>query len=600
MKDRNRASISALEELYEEYQIKEYLKLLRDPDLLLLHAPSVYDFRKMLIVPSPIADLVPSGTFYEMYPIGFLFLGDYLERHGIRVRVINLATRMLEKPNFDVESCIKRYRPSAFGIDLHWLPHCQGSIEIARLCKRIHPDVPVIFGGFTATMYRNELMQYPEIDYILSGDSTEEPLRKLLLALKGKERLENIPNLIYRNPDTGEVVENPLSYVPEDLAHLGNVYTYGIKSMVKNLDPWSIRACKNWWSYPVTLVLTCRGCKYNCRLCGGSAWTMRECFGREKPAFRSPEQIIADIKTINKYTGAPAWVIGDLRQGGDDFAEEILGGIRKIHPRNRLVFELFSPAPEEYFERLNDCVPDYALEFSVESHDEKVRRATGKHFTNQELEQNIRWALDNGCKRFELFFMIGLPQQTTDSVKETVAYCGHLMKTYGTRVTVLITPFGPFVDPFCVAHAKPEEHGYKILCNTIADYQKALVNPHWRDMLGYETTWMTKQDIVDSTYYALLELNRMKEEYGQISTRYMKQMDLFIRENMALLDRLDNTMRVNGPVQREKELAEVKREADDLFGRSYFVKEEIKWPIHGIKFNYINMLRIALRKNNKT
>ena len=60
---------------------------LQRTDLLLLHPPSVYDFRKMLLPPRPIADLVPSGDMFEMFPIGFSFLGEYLQRHGFKVRV---------------------------------------------------------------------------------------------------------------------------------------------------------------------------------------------------------------------------------------------------------------------------------------------------------------------------------------------------------------------------------------------------------------------------------------------------------------------------------------------------------------------------------
>jgi hypothetical protein len=40
-------------------------------DLLLLHAPSVYDFREHAIVYGPVSDMIPSSTVFEMYPSGF-------------------------------------------------------------------------------------------------------------------------------------------------------------------------------------------------------------------------------------------------------------------------------------------------------------------------------------------------------------------------------------------------------------------------------------------------------------------------------------------------------------------------------------------------
>jgi radical SAM superfamily enzyme YgiQ (UPF0313 family) len=133
----------------------------RQADLVLLHPPSVYDFRERLTVSSPIADLIPSSSIFEMYPIGFSFLGEYLERHGIKVRVVNLAAMMLEKPGFDVEGFIRKLAPRAFGISLHWLPHCHGAVEIARLCKHLHPDTPVVMGGYSASIFHRELPRNP-------------------------------------------------------------------------------------------------------------------------------------------------------------------------------------------------------------------------------------------------------------------------------------------------------------------------------------------------------------------------------------------------------------------------------------------------------
>jgi radical SAM superfamily enzyme YgiQ (UPF0313 family) len=110
-------------------------------DLVLLHAPSVYDFRGQSILYGPVSDLVPSTPVFEMYPIGFTTIAEYLERHGLRVRIVNLAVRMLQDSRFDVERYLAKLNPAAFGIDLHWLPHAHGAIEIASSdCTRARPS----------------------------------------------------------------------------------------------------------------------------------------------------------------------------------------------------------------------------------------------------------------------------------------------------------------------------------------------------------------------------------------------------------------------------------------------------------------------------
>jgi len=45
---------------------------------------------------------------------------------------------MLKDQNFDAERLIAKLKPRAFGIDLHWLPHAHGSLEVAALCKKYH------------------------------------------------------------------------------------------------------------------------------------------------------------------------------------------------------------------------------------------------------------------------------------------------------------------------------------------------------------------------------------------------------------------------------------------------------------------------------
>ena len=72
-------------------------------DLILLHAPSVYDFRKKAIMYGPISDVIPSTPVFEMYPIGFSSIVEYLAQQGYRTRILNLAYRMLQNKSYDVE-----------------------------------------------------------------------------------------------------------------------------------------------------------------------------------------------------------------------------------------------------------------------------------------------------------------------------------------------------------------------------------------------------------------------------------------------------------------------------------------------------------------
>ena len=558
-------------------------------DLVLLHAPSVYDFRKLPILFGPISDLVPSTPIFEMYPIGFSSIAEHLERNGIRVRIVNLALRMLKDQNFDAERLIAKLKPRAFGIDLHWLPHAHGSLEVAALCKKYHPEIPVIFGGYSSSYFQEELIRYPQVDFVLRGDSAEEPLRRLLLSLRDNRVSAEIPNLTWKDGD-GSVRVNPLTHVLPDLDEYLNNYSNLFRSALRYLDVRSLIPIHDWWEYPITAVMTCRGCTHNCTICGGSRFALRESYSRETCAYRSPEKVAADILAIAGYTNAPIFVVGDLRQAGDSYASAVLSGLKAVRPCNAVVLELFTPAPESYFKEVAAALPNFNFEISPESHDEEVRRASGKFYGNEAMENSIRFALDQGCSKFDVFFMIGVPRQTSRSVMETIDYCGHLMKTFGRRLNPFISPLAPFLDPGSMAFENAEEIGYRIFCKTLEDYRQALLAPSWKYTLSYETRWMTRAEIVDSTYQAGLRLNRLKKEYGLVGGETAEKTEKRVLLAMEMIREVDAIIGVPEP-ERTARLKALKETFDRASMATVCDKDEIKWPVLRRRLNFPRILR---------
>ena len=60
-------------------------------DLILLHAPTVYDFRRRATLWGPTSDLVPSEPVFDMYPVGFSTMAAYLEQAGFRLYMLYSA-----------------------------------------------------------------------------------------------------------------------------------------------------------------------------------------------------------------------------------------------------------------------------------------------------------------------------------------------------------------------------------------------------------------------------------------------------------------------------------------------------------------------------
>jgi len=568
--------------------------MLAKPDLILLHAPSVYDFRKLPILFGPISDLVPSTPIFEMYPVGFSSIAEHLERNGIRVRIINLAFRMLQERNFDAEKLIAKLKPQMFGIDLHWLPHAHGSLEVAALCKKHHPHIPVVFGGYSASYFHEELIRYPQVDFVIRGDSAEEPLRRLMVALKERQSLAAIPNLTWKD-EKKDVHVNPLTHVLPDLDEYSNNYPNLFRSVVRYLDLKSLIPIHDWWEYPITAVMTVRGCTHNCVFCGGSNFGLSHFYCRDKCAYRSPEKVADDILAISSYTNAPIFVVGDLRQGGEEYARQLLSRIKPVRPKNQVVLELFTPAPETYFQMVAEAFPNFNFETSPESHDEKVRRATGKFYSNGAMEKSIRYALDHGCSKFDVFFMIGLPEQTPASVLETLDYCEYLLKTFDRRLNPFISPLAPFLDPGCIAFEKADEVGYRVFCKTLEDYRKALLAPSWKYTLSYETKWMTRDDIVQTSYRAGLRLNRLKEKYGLLDLATADRTEKRILLAREMIGKVDEIILLPEP-ERTRKLLALKETFDRASMSTVCDKEEIKWPVFRWRLNFPNILRAIFQR----
>jgi B12-binding domain/radical SAM domain protein len=567
-------------------------------DLILLHAPSVYDFRKKSIFYGPVSDLVPSTPVFEMYPVGFTTMASHLHKKGYRVRIINLASLMLNHPDLDVEALIGKLRSAVFGIDLHWLPHAHGSLAIAEIVKRLHPDSKVLFGGFSSSYYHQELINYPQVDLVLRGDSTEEPLALLMAALETGSDLASVPNLTWKKD--GRAVVNDLTHVPEDLDFLDVDYGWIIRSVIRHRDLEGAKPFKDWDRYPLTAAFTVRGCSQACAVCGGSCGAMRKVLGRTRPAFRSPEKVAEDIYNVQSYLKAPVFVVGDLRHNGNKYAERFFSEAKKLGIDNQIILELFTPAPASYFQEAQRTFDRYSIQFSPDSHEEKVRYALGRKFDNASMEKSIKDALANGCQRFDMFFMIGLPEQTPASAVGSADYTRRLYaeNENDRRLFVYTSPLAPFLDPGSFAFEDPEKYGYRLFARTLEEHRARLASPNWRDVLSYETRYMTRDQIVETSYDAADRLNRVRVEVGLMTAEELRTREERSRDARLLMREVDQAMAVEDPTARAALLDQLKQRGDELMESTICQKRELEWDTPSV-FRSLPRTLIALMFRRK-
>jgi len=196
----------------------------------------------------------------------------------------------------------------------------------------------------------------------------------------------------------------------------------------------------------------------------------------------------------------------------------LLEAIRKKRIGNRGKYELFWGAKFEFLKKIALAISRFVISLSPESHDERIRKFFGKNYNNETLEETIQNALKAGAAKVQLFFMIDLPHQTRKSVHQTVDYAEALLKRYKKRyprrIEPVIAPLEPFVDPDSPAFENPERYGYRLLFKSLEDHIEAITSPSWKVMLNYETELMSREEIVDVSYEAVMRLKRIRSRFG--------------------------------------------------------------------------------------
>ncbi|MCL5680709.1 MAG: TIGR04190 family B12-binding domain/radical SAM domain protein [Candidatus Thermoplasmatota archaeon] len=481
-------------------------------DLVLMHPPSIYDFRKRNIISGPISEVVPSTGVFEMYPIGFLSILSYLQERGHHVRIDNIALKMLNSKRYDFKEELLRLDTDYVGIDLHWLPHVHGAISLARIIKEYRPDIKVMMGGFSATYYASEIMdKVKDVDIVVKGDTTELPMEMII---EGK-KMEEIPNITYRSD--GKVMDNGFSFVP-DLDYQSYNYSQIIRSAIRSMDFIGHLPYCNWTKEPVAMVLTVHGCSFNCAICGGSYFAYKNFYNRKGPVFRPAKRIVEDVMRINDDLKIPVFIVSDILMRPRKDVDFIFSNLKKEKLDIPLLFELFCPHSREHVEKIVNSSYDVSLEISPDSSSESIRLRNGRPYQNSALEKFVSDFLEKGGKKMDIYFMIGLSHQSREDAILDVKYAAKLMdqNSNDRRIFIFTSPVSPFLDPGSAGFENPEL-GFKLRYRTLMEHFDALdKGMTWEDFRNFETSWMDTINITETTYDSIDLLLLEKKNHGYI------------------------------------------------------------------------------------
>ncbi|MFI0980736.1 cobalamin-dependent protein [Streptomyces sp. NPDC021093] len=506
-------------------------------DLFLLHAPSVFDFRErddMLFAYLSDSDSVNVTSVYEIYPIGWFSIKQRLADNGFDTKIVNVASLMLMHPELDVKKLISRFEAPIFGFDLHWMAHCQGSVELAALVKEVHPEALTIFGGISATYYAEQLIQYPSVDVVVQGYDTLDPVTELVTRVRqGRRDFRSIPNLLYKTD--GEVQTTGFSHTPEkNYNNVRNDWSY--YRDVTDAGPEGSK---------LIMTLPNTGCAHDCGWCGGSRFAYRNIMGVRRTLIQKDNDLVVEeLRTMSEAAKRTSIYALQCYSENRTRMHQYLDAVKELGYKS-VHFEQFSLTSPDILKKMGESTDSYIM-LSPESHDLRISKAAGRgNYTMEQMEEWIPRALDAGVKGIMIWYFIGMPYQDRQSVMDTIAYSERLIRKFGGWGALpLICPMVPFLDPGSQFFEEPEKHGYTIHHRTLEEHRRAMVEPLWHRRLNYSTNWLDRRQLQDVSYEAISRLVEIKGEYGVLPAGFCK----------AVLRTIDETRTLLGEMERALEL----------------------------------------------
>jgi radical SAM superfamily enzyme YgiQ (UPF0313 family) len=380
-------------------------------------------------------------------------------------------------------------------------------------------------------------------------------------------RLSDTPNLT-RRTDDGDIVTMPLMPASLDL----DDFEY---TRFDLLEPRTSIFPKD--SCDRYALEVCRGCAYNCAICGGSAYTYKKYLGMKKPAFRSPAKIVRDMKILNEHGIFFIGLFQDPRMAGKKYWQELIDTLVREKPRfERLSLDLLIPADEDFIKELSRIGRKIILHLCPDTGSEKVRKLLGRHYSNNKLLETVKL-----CHKYGIpvtnFFSVGLAGETEADIQKTWDMWEQLNRLDRKALengffddifdTVPIGGpiMGPIVlDPGSRAFDSPEKYGYRLRYKNLEEYIGGLSKPSWHQWLNYETTLLDRNAMVEQIIRTMEFTIDQKEAFGFLDENQAGFERVLLEMDRAIVGEMENLMKIENRRERDFRIISIRKNLDSF------------------------------------
>lgn len=361
-----------------------------------------------------------------MLPLGLAFLAATALEAGYSVQVVDAWAEGLQEPNQLINRLRALPAPRVTGISVLTtnLASARQAVSASRMA---FPETLLVIGGpHVSALPDTVLNEFPSADLGVYGEG-EVTLKEILKAFTSNNKLPiGLPGTIYRKADQGIIKADPrppikdLNILPRPARHLFPLDKYhphppyGRRSQYMN-------------------EITSRGCPFNCAYCSKSV------FGNSYRAL-SPTRVAADIKyLVDQYKAREIHFYDDDLTLSSDRTIKIMQQL--ISMKLDLIWscttrcDLVDPELLGLMKKAG-C---WMISYGVESGNDALLNTVNKGVTRKQIETAFHQTKQAGIKT-TAYFMIGLPGETEETVKETIKFADKLDPDYVNWAVMTVYP----------------------------------------------------------------------------------------------------------------------------------------------------------------
>ncbi len=382
---------------------------------------------KVILVSPPLSVVRQAGSLKDIANVlptmGIGYIAALLEKNGISVRIFDYIG---EPKTLDgILRDLSDAKPDMIGITATILT-ISTVRELANEIKTKFPGIPLVIGGPQLCSAPEKTMNDGPYDIGVVGEGEETMLELVNAMIEGKRDLRGIKGLVLRDGKK-PIFNEPRPYI-DDLDKL----PFPARHLYPPLDRYN-PVPASYIKKPVGLMISSRGCPYQCIFCD------RQVFGNRFRA-HSPKYVVDEMENVIKVHGAR-----EIRFMDDTFTLDI----KRVDAICDELFKRNIRIPWTCLTRVNTVNLEilkkmkragcWQVIYGIEAGDQRMLDIIKKGVTVEQNELGIKLAKKAGLN-VRATFVFGLPGENKDTIKKTVDFAKRMNLDVVNFFTVILYP----------------------------------------------------------------------------------------------------------------------------------------------------------------